>query len=96
MYDIKIVIASFLPYMPTFPIYAGFSRFEAVEKMNPDILIGIAKLPRNPDFLNISPLSRRLTPNLNSAPLFFMPANQKSGQAVRHYLCTCEACREQV
>jgi hypothetical protein len=30
-------------YMPTFPIYAGFSRFEAVEKMNPDIPIGIAR-----------------------------------------------------
>jgi hypothetical protein len=43
--------------MPTFPIYAGFSRFQAVKKMNPDIPIGIAKLPGNPDFLkkNISP-----------------------------------------
>jgi hypothetical protein len=30
--------------MPTFPIYAGFSRFEVVKKVNPDILIGIAKI----------------------------------------------------
>jgi hypothetical protein len=37
--------------MPTSPIYAGFSRFEAIEKTNPDIPIGIAKIPRNPDFL---------------------------------------------
>jgi hypothetical protein len=42
--------------MPTSPIYAGFSRFEAVEKMNPDIPIGIAKLLGNPNFLKISPL----------------------------------------
>jgi hypothetical protein len=31
-------------YMPTFPIYAGFSRFEVVKKANPDIPIGIAKI----------------------------------------------------
>jgi hypothetical protein len=58
-------------YMPTFPIYAGFSRFEAVKNMNPDIPIGIAKLPRNPDFLKIPPLSRRLTPNFKSRAIFF-------------------------
>jgi hypothetical protein len=57
--------------MPTFPIYVGFSRFEAVEKMNPDIPIGIAKLPRNPDFLKIFLLSRRLTPNFKSRATFF-------------------------
>jgi hypothetical protein len=45
-------------FVPTFPIYAGFSQFEAVEKMNPDIPIGIAKLRRNPDFIKISPFSR--------------------------------------
>jgi hypothetical protein len=41
--------------MPTFPIYAGFSRFEVVSKANPDILIGIANIHRNPDFLKTSP-----------------------------------------
>jgi hypothetical protein len=30
--------------MPTFPIYAGFSRFEVAKKANTDIPIGIAKL----------------------------------------------------
>jgi hypothetical protein len=43
-------------FMPTFPIYAGFSRFEAVKKANPDIPIGIAKIHRNPDFLKSSPV----------------------------------------
>jgi hypothetical protein len=43
-------------YMPTFPIYAGFSRFEVVKKANPDIPIGIAKGYRNPDFLKTSPV----------------------------------------
>jgi hypothetical protein len=59
--------------MPTFRIYVGFSQFEVVEKMNPDIPIGIAKLPWNPDFQKIlrfkttnpeiSTVSRQLTPN---------------------------------
>jgi hypothetical protein len=66
--------------MPTFPIYAGFSRFEVVEKMNPDILIGIAKLLRNPDFLKISPLSRRVTPNLKFRTTLFTSADRKSGK----------------
>jgi hypothetical protein len=39
--------------MPTFPIYAGFSRFEVVKKANSDIPIGIAKIHRNPDFLKM-------------------------------------------
>jgi hypothetical protein len=73
--------------MPTFLIYEGFSRFEAVKKMNPDIPIGIAKLPRNPDFQKISPLSRRLTPNFKSRATLFMSANQKSGQAVSAIAC---------
>jgi hypothetical protein len=41
--------------MPTFPIYAGFSRFE-VKRANPDIPIGIAKIHGNPDFLKTSPV----------------------------------------
>jgi hypothetical protein len=36
--------------MPTFPIYAGFSRFEVVKKANPDIPIGIAKYTEIPIF----------------------------------------------
>jgi hypothetical protein len=34
----KLLLAA-LAYMPTFPTYAGFSRFEAVKKLNPDIPI---------------------------------------------------------
>ena len=64
-----------LPYMPTFPIYAGFSRFEAVEKLNPDIPIGIAKLLRNPDFRKTYPLSRRKAPN-SKIPRHFVHASQ--------------------
>lgn len=36
-------------YMPTIPIFAGFSRFDVVKNTNPDIPIGIVKIPRNPD-----------------------------------------------
>jgi hypothetical protein len=43
-------------YMPTFPIYEGFSRLEIVKKTNPDILFWIAKIQLNPDFLKASPI----------------------------------------
>jgi hypothetical protein len=45
-----------LAYMPTFPIGAGFSRFEVVRKANPDIPIVIAKIHRNPDCRKTSPI----------------------------------------
>jgi hypothetical protein len=72
--------------MSTFPIYAGFSHFEVVKRANPDILIRIAKIHRDPDFLKTSPVYRQLAPNLE--PKFKIPhhlftaANQKSGQTV--------------
>jgi hypothetical protein len=50
--------------MPTFPIYAGFSRFEAIEKTNPDIPIGIAKIPSNADFL-YKKKKKKIFPNFN-------------------------------
>jgi hypothetical protein len=78
-------------YMPTFPIYAGFSRFEVVEKMNPDIPIGIAKLLRNPDFLKISPLSRRITPNFIFRATFYSRqpiGNQESSPPLLVYMCS--------
>jgi hypothetical protein len=68
--------------MPTFPIYAGFSRFEVVKKVNPDIPIGIAKIHRNPDFLKTSPVQQQLTPNLEPKFIIshhlFTAANQKT------------------
>jgi hypothetical protein len=73
--------------MPTFPIYEGFSQFEVIVKTNPDIPIGNAKIPQNPDFLKIFPILRQLS-NRNFQRKFkipcclFTPANQKSGQTV--------------
>jgi hypothetical protein len=60
--------------MPTFPICAGFSRFEAVEKVNPDIPIGIAKLPRNPDFLN-----KMTNPEVKFRATFFHASQSEIG-----------------
>lgn len=40
---------SLIPYIPTILIFAGFSRFYIVKNTNPNIPIGIAKIPRNPD-----------------------------------------------
>jgi hypothetical protein len=66
-------------YMPTFPIYVGFSWFEAVEKLNPNIPIGIARLPQNPDFIKISPFSRRVTPNFKSRATLFHVSQSEIG-----------------
>jgi hypothetical protein len=49
--------------MPTFPIYVGFSQFEVVEKANPDIPIGIVKIPKNPAFLKTALILQEVTPN---------------------------------
>jgi hypothetical protein len=82
-------------YMPTFPIYAGSSRFQALEKRNPDIPFGIAKILLNPDFQKISPVLRQLT--LNFEPdfkiprhFFLWPAN-RSREICRPLLFTCVA-----
>lgn len=48
-----------LSYMPTIPIFAGFSRFHVVKNTNPDIPIGIVKIPRNPDSQKIQPVLRQ-------------------------------------
>jgi hypothetical protein len=81
--------------MPTFPIYAGISQFEVVEKMNPDIPIGIAKLLRNPDFLKISPF-KTSNPEFYILRHFIHVSQSEIGKVVRHCLFTCVACREQV
>lgn len=40
---------SLIPYISTILIFAGFSRFYIVKNTNPNIPIGNAKKPRNPD-----------------------------------------------
>ena len=89
--------------MPTFPIYAGSSRFQALEKRNPDIPIGIAKILLNPDFLKISPVLQQLTLNFELdfiIPRHFSMASQSESRnrsAITVYMCRMECmCRESV